>query len=416
VGYRAARMAGLAVLAACAWGAWRLWERGQWQPLPAAAPQAPGEELALASRAAVLMDYQSGRVLYAKNAEEPLAPASVTKVMTLMLALEAIQQGKASLADEVVASERAASMGGSQVWLEVGERMPLRELLYAIAVGSANDASVAVAEHLAGSEGAFVEWMNRRARELGMRHTRFANSTGLPPEETGGAGPHVASAYDLAVLSRQAIRTPGLLEMVSAWEFTMRPQGLRKPVLYNFNRLLKRYPGVDGLKTGMTQQAGYCIAVTAVRDHLRLIAVTMGAPTAQAREQDVRTLLDWGFRRFEARPLASAGQEVGWAEVARGQPRWVPLVLAEDAYLTVERGTRLEVDLAPQLPRRLQAPVRESDRVGVVRLVRRSDGQVVAEVEVRPRFASHLAPAVTLIGREWANFLKALAPVAAGER
>ena len=407
---RLAQLLAAVVLAVGGWLGWRWAQTGlPADPVPVAAP--PRGELELASRAAVLMDFQSGRVLYAKNPDEALPPASVTKVMTLMLALEAVHQGKVSMVDEVVASEHAASMGGSQIWLEPGERMKLRDILYAVAVGSANDAAVALAEHLAGSEGAFVDLMNRRARELGMKNTRFANSTGLPPEETGDPGPHVASAYDLALLSRSAIQTPGLIEMVSTWEYTMRADGIRKPVLYNFNRLLKRYPGVDGLKTGMTSQAGYCIAVTAARDNLRLIAVTMGAPTAQAREKDVRTLFDWGFRRYEARPLARAAETVGWAEVARGEPRWVPLVLVRDAFLTVERGARLEVTSEAHLPRRLVAPLAADQPVGRVRLLERQTGQLLAEVEARPATAVAVAPLRRLVAREFAAFLELASPL-----
>ena len=408
---RLARLLAAVLLAVGGWVAWRWTQTAVPVGLaPLSGPSAEGE-LELGSRAAVLMDFQSGRVLYAKNPDEPLPPASVTKIMTLLLALEAVHQGKVAMADEVVATEHAASMGGSQIWLEPGERMKLRDLLYAVAVGSANDAAVALAEHLAGSEGAFVDLMNRRARELGMRNTRFANATGLPPEETGDQGPHVASAYDLAVLSRAAIQTPGLLEMVSTWEYTMRPEGIRKPVLYNFNRLLKRYRGVDGLKTGMTSQAGYCIAVTAVRDNLRLIAVTMGAPTAQVREKDVRTLLDWGFRRYEARPLARAGEGVGWVEVARGSPRWVQLVLARDAFITLERGSRLEVTSEPRLPARLVAPLDPQTPVGQVRLVDAQNGQLLAEVPARPAQAVGVASAAELVGREFTSFLQVITPL-----
>lgn len=407
------RLAGvLAALtvAAAVWIAWRAVLPGPVRPIPAMAPPAV-PELKLASRAAVLMDAASGQVLYALNAEEPLPPASVTKILTLMLALEAVQEGRAELSDEVVVSDRAASMGGSQVWLEPGERMTLRELLYAIAVGSANDASVAVAEYLAGSEEAFVEMMNRRAQALGMKGARFANSTGLPPQETGHPGPHVASAYDLALLSRQAVQTPGFIEMVSTWEYTMRQDTIRKPVLYNFNRLLKRYPGVDGLKTGMTSEAGYCIAATAVRDNLRLIAVTMGAPTAQARESDVRALFDWGFRRYEARRLASAGDVVGAAEVIRGRPAYVPLVLAQDAFMTVERGARVQVEPQPQLPSRLVAPLDPGTPVGRLRLVEAPSGRVLAEVPVRVAEAVQVAGWGELVGRQLRSLMRVWIPV-----
>ena len=408
------RLATLLAVSAAAVAIWIAARVALWSPPAAptpvmAPPAAP--ELKLASKAAVLMDAASGQVLYALNPDEPLPPASVTKIMTLMLALEAVHEGRISMADVVVASERAASMGGSQIWLEPGERMTLRELLYAIAVGSANDASVAVAEALAGSEEAFVEMMNRRAQALGMKHTRFANATGLPPQETGHPGPHVASAYDLALLSRQAAQTPGLLEMVSTWEYTMRRDGIQKPVLYNFNRLLKRYPGVDGIKTGMTSEAGYCIAVTAVRDNLRLIAVTLGAPTAQARENDVRALFDWGFRRYEARRLASAGDTVGVVEVARGDPPFVPLVLASDAFMTVERGSKVQVHQQPRLPSRLAAPLAADAEVGRLSLVDPDSGRTLAEVAVKVPQAVRVAGWGQLVARQLAAILRVWIPV-----
>ena len=240
--------------------------------------------ITLNSKAAVLIDYHSGQVLYAHNEHEALPPASVTKVMTMLLALEAIRDGRASLDDLVVASDYAASMGGTQIWLEPGEQMPLGELLYAIAVGSANDAAVAVAEHLGGTEQAFVDMMNQRARELGMENTQFANPSGLPPQSVGKQGPHLTSAYDIAIMSRHAISLPRFLEYTSTWgPVVMRPDTLERPVLWTYNRMLRSYPGMDGIKTGMTSEAGYCLAATAVRDGLRLIAVTLGAPTSAAR-------------------------------------------------------------------------------------------------------------------------------------
>ena len=404
----------LAVVTAVAavWIAWRMVDLlpGPQSSMSVMAPPAV-PELKLASRAAVLMDAASGRVLYALNPDQALPPASVTKIMTLLLALEAIHEGRVSTTDEVVASERAASMGGSQIWLEPGERMSLRDLLYAIAVGSANDASVAVAEFLAGSEEVFVDMMNRRAKALGMNNTQFANSTGLPPRETGHPGPHVASAYDLALLSRQAVQTPGFLEMVATWEYTMRQNSIQKPVLYNFNRLLKRYPGVDGLKTGMTSEAGYCIAATAVRDNLRLIAVTLGAPTAQARENDVRALFDWGFRRYEARRLASAGDVVGTVEVIRGNPAYVPLVLAQDAFMTVERGAKLEVQQEAQLPTHLVAPLAPDAPVGQLRLVDPSSGRLVAEVPVKVGQPVQVAGWAQLVARQARALMRVWIPV-----
>jgi len=408
---RLATLLAVSTAAVAVWIAARMvWPAGPPSSYPVLAPSA-APELRLASKAAVLMDAATGQVLYAHNPDQPLPPASVTKIMTLMLALEAVHEGRISMADEIVASDRAASMGGSQVWLEPGERMTLRELLYAIAVGSANDASVAVAEALAGSEEAFADMMNRRAQALGMKNTRFANASGLPPQETGHQGPHVASALDLAILSRQAVRTPGLLELVSTWEYTMRQDGIQRPVLYNFNHLLRRYPGVDGLKTGMTSEAGYCIAATSVRDNLRLIAVTLGAPTAQARENDVRTLFEWGFRRYEARRLASAGDTVGVVEVARGEPAYVPLVLASDAFLTVERGTRVEVVQRAELPARLAAPLAADAEVGRVRLLEAGTDRVLAEVPVKVAQTVGVAPWRALVSRQLRAFMQVWLPV-----
>lgn len=399
------------VLLVAAWVAVRLsWGPGDQLPAVSVAPLS-SPDLQLASKAAVLMDAATGRVLFALNPDEALPPASVTKIMTLMLALEAVRDGRVSMADEVVASDHAVSMGGSQIWLESAERMSLRELLYAIAVGSANDAAVAVAEFLAGSERAFVDLMNSRAKEIGMKNTRFANSTGLPPQDTGDVGPHVASAMDLAILSRAALQVPLFTEMVSTWEYTMRPQGIKKPVLYNLNRLLKRYPGVDGLKTGMTSEAGYCIAATSKRDNLRLIAVTLGAPSATARENDVRALFDWGFRRYEARRIASAGQVVGTAEVVRGSPEVVPLVLTQDAFMTVERGTKVEVREQARLPEILVAPLAEDAAVGQMRLLDPKTGDVLAEVGVGVPQPIGVAPWGDLVARQLRAAMRTWVPV-----
>lgn len=216
-------------------------------PVPVGSPVA----VPLVSKAAIVIDAASGRILFEHNAHEALPPASVTKVMTLVLALEAVQSGQVSLDDMVTTSARAASMGGTQIWLETGESMSLGEMLWAIAVGSANDAAVAVAEYLAGSEPAFAERMNERARELGGRNTHFLNASGLPPADVGYSGEHVTSAYDLAMISRHALFLPGFREMVSTWgPVVMRPTGSRVPELFTYNRMLRTYVGMDGIKTG----------------------------------------------------------------------------------------------------------------------------------------------------------------------
>ena len=242
-------------------------------------------ELDLTAKAALLMEASSGQILYAKDIDQPLPVASISKLMTLILVLEAVDAGKIALDDIVTASEYAASMGGSQVWLEKGEQLTLAELLYAVAVGSGNDASVAVAEYLAGSEPAFVALMNEKADKLGLTNTEYSNASGLPPSILGSSGRQVMSARDVAVLCRYALSVPLLLDFVSTYEYTMRADSTKKPVLWNYNKLLRRYQGVDGFKTGFTTEAGHCIAATAERSDLRLIAVVLGSTSDAARKR-----------------------------------------------------------------------------------------------------------------------------------
>jgi len=364
-----------------------------WTAAPSQAAAIP-----LNSKAAVLMDYQTGRVLYAHNEHEPLPPASVTKVMTLLLALEAVRDGKASLDDLVVASEYAASMGGTQIWLEPGERMPLRDLLYAIAVGSANDAAVAVAEHLGGTEQAFVEMMNAKAQALGMRNTRFANPSGLPPQTVGKQGPHVMSAYDIALMSRYAVSLPGFLEYTSTWGPVVMRQGtLEKPVLWNYNRMLRSYSGMDGIKTGMTSEAGYCLAATAARDGLRLIAVALGAPTAAARDEDIRRLLDFGFSQLKAEIVAKKGDVLAEVDVIKGREKRLALVAGADLAVSMPRDSESRPETEIVFERRPVAPIEEGEVLA--QLVARLDGEEVGRVPLMAERGVARAPLFLLVGR-----------------
>jgi D-alanyl-D-alanine carboxypeptidase (penicillin-binding protein 5/6) len=336
---------------------------------PALGAESSEPQIALASKAAVLMDYASGRILFEKNAHMQLAPASVTKIMTLVLALEAVRDGKVTLTDLVPTSEYAASMGGTQIWLEPGEELPLEELLYAIAVGSANDAAVAVAEYLGGSEPGFVAVMNARAAALGMRDTHFANPSGLPPAEVGKDEPHVTSAYDMALLSRHALGLPLFKELTSTWgPVVMRPEGKRQPELWTYNKMMKSYQGMDGIKTGMTAEAGFCLAATAERDHLRLIAVTLGAPTSKERNADVARLLDYGFTQLRAVRVAAKGEEVGAVPVAKGRVGTVAVAPVRDVVLTVPRASKAEPEVEI-VSAGVSAPIKK--------------GQAVAEMIVR---------------------------------
>lgn len=331
-------------------------------PVPVGEPV----QIPLVSKAAIVIDAASGRILFEHNAHQPLPPASVTKVMTLLLALEAVERGDVALTDMVTTSSRAASMGGTQIWLETGERMAFGDMLWAIAVGSANDASVAVAEYLAGTESAFAQLMTERARELGAQNTHFLNASGLPPAEVGFSGEHVTSAYDMALISRHALTLPHFLDLVSTYgPVVMRPDGKREPELYNYNRMLRTYPGMDGIKTGFTNEAGYSLAATASRNGVRVIAVTFGAPTSASRDEDVRRLLDFGFSRLTAVQVRAEGEAVAQARVHRGLPETVDLIVQEDVFATILRGESEEFteDVEWYGPR-LEAPLAAGTAVG----------------------------------------------------
>ncbi len=332
------------------------------------AAQQGGGDLQLHSKAAVVIDAASGRVLYEKNAHEPLPPASVTKVMTLILALEAIERGEATWDELVTASARAASMGGTQIWLETGEQMAYGDLLWAIAVGSANDAAVAIAEHLAGSEAAFAEMMNERARELGAQNTHFLNASGLPPADVGMTGEHVTSAYDIAIISRHALTLPKFRELVSTWgPVVMRPNGSGEPVLWSLNSMLRTYPGMDGIKTGYTREAGYNLSATAERQGVRVIAVNLGAATPDQRQADIQRLLDYGFSQLTSVPVAKAGEELTVVRVRRGLPAALPVTVKEDVFATVLSRQNETPEIRFEWPLEgVVAPVKQGDQVGTL--------------------------------------------------
>ena len=278
----------------------------------------------VAGKSALLMDMATGTVLYEKNAHEKLPPASVTKVMTLLLIMEAIDSGRIAWDDQVTASEAAAAKGGSQIYLKVGETMSVTDLVKSIAVSSANDAACAMAEHLAGSEAAFVERMNEKAAALGMQDSHFVNCTGL--DDDANTAEHLTSAYDIALMSRALMRHhPKIQEFTTIWMDTIRDRSFG---LANTNKMVRFYPGCTGLKTGFTQKAGYCLSATAQKDGLELVAVVMGAESSQARFQSCKQLLDYGFANFAlVRPELAETYEI---PVTLGLSSQVKAVPAED--------------------------------------------------------------------------------------
>ena len=322
-----------------------------------AAPASSG--LSLPCRAAVLIEPESGRVLYEKAPDERMPIASITKLMTLLLTFEAIHGGKLTLDTEVPVSEHAYRMGGSQIWLEPGEHFTLDEMLRAICVSSANDAAVAVAELVGGSEPVFVEQMNARAAELGMTNTTFKNACGLDTEG------HLSTARDVATLSRYILNTcPELLHYTGIWTDSLRNGQTQ---LVNTNKLLRRYSGITGLKTGTTSGAGVCISASATRDGLTLIAVVLGSPSSAERFQSATTLLDYGFANYAAAPLPSLpDRPLALAVKGSAEPE-VPLdYSALPGTILTEKGAAASLSAQLTLPETLEAPVERGQTVGKV--------------------------------------------------
>jgi len=311
--------------------------------------------LSLSCPSALLMEKESGTVLFEQNARQKLEPASVTKVMTLLLVMEAVDSGRLSLEDTVTVSAHAAGMGGSQVYLKEGEQMTVDEMLKCVTVVSGNDCAVALAEHLAGSEDAFVQQMNQRAAQLGMEDTTFVNCTGLP------AAGHVTSARDIALMSRELIRShPSIRGYSTLWMDSIRNGEFG---LTNTNRLIRFYSGATGLKTGSTDAAGYCISATAERDGMELIAVVMKAPTSAQRFEDAKAMLDYGFASFA---LVQAWPEAPLApvEVLLGVQGQVQPVLERDCRLLVSKGEEGSLTTRITLAEDVSAPVEEGQILG----------------------------------------------------
>jgi len=328
--------------------------------------------LDIQAKSAVLMDVATGTVLYEQNAHEELPPASVTKVMTMLLALEAVERGQFSLEDTVTISERAASMGGSQMYMEPGESHTVEELFMGASICSANDACVALAETTKGTEELFVEAMNARAQELGMDYSHFVNTNGLPAED------HYSCAYDIAVMSRELLKHPKPREWFSTWqaEITVGLPGKEKPFgLTNTNKMIKTYPGANGVKTGFTQDAGYCLSASATREDLTLIAVVMGAESSKIRFSEASRLLDYGFANYEAVKLADQEQMMGSVIVGKGSPQMVGAVTREAVVVLSPKGQKEGITSETSFVENLKAPLSREDVVGELKVQR--EGKVI---------------------------------------
>ncbi len=341
-----------------------------WLETESAAPAA-AEEITISSPEAILVEKSTGAVLYEKESHTPREPASVTKVMSLLLFMEALDAGTITLEDTVTASARASSMGGSQIFLKEGEQMSVHEMLKSIVVASANDATVAMAEHLAGSEEAFVARMNQRAAELGMADTHFTNCTGLMDDPT-----HVTTAYDIALMSRELIGHPQIRDYTTIWTDSVRNGEFG---LANTNKLIRFYQGATGLKTGFTQRSMYCLSATAERDGVEFIAVVMGDPTSSGRFESAKTLLNYGFANYTLCPVTPE-EPLRPIPVELGAVDSVQPVLESETPVLVKKDRAAGVIRTVELCESLQAPVAAGDTLG--RLVLSEGGETLAEIPI----------------------------------
>ncbi|WP_186565237.1 D-alanyl-D-alanine carboxypeptidase family protein [Lawsonibacter celer] len=346
--------------------------------------QAAGSAPTPQAASAVLMEKETGTILYEHHSHDKLEPASVTKIMTLLLTMEAVDSGQLKLEDTVTVSARAASMGGSQVYLKEGEQMSVNDMLKAVAVASGNDASVALAEHLAGSEEAFVERMNQRSAELGMNDTCFVNCTGLP------AAGHLTSAHDIALMSRELILNhPDIRTYTTIWMDTLRDGQFQ---LANTNKLIRFYEGATGLKTGFTSEAGYCMSATAERDGMELIAVVLKSPTRDERNESAKSLLSFGFANYTLMDVYP-NQALPPIDVLLGEQSQVQPVLAQSSRILVDKSQVNQVTTQLRLCENVEAPVEQGQKLGEMAVL--VDGQ---EQQVIPIVADRAVDRLTVPG------------------
>ncbi|MBR0600004.1 D-alanyl-D-alanine carboxypeptidase family protein [Sinanaerobacter chloroacetimidivorans] len=336
------------------------------------------------AKSAILIDAESGTVLFEQNSHDRLPPASVTKVMTMLLIMEAVDRGQISLQDKVTISEKAASMGGSQMYMEPGEQHELETLMKGIAIASANDACVSAAEFHSGTVDIFVENMNKRAAELGMKDTNFVNTNGLPVAN------HYTSAYDIALMSKELYKHKKTQEWFNTWmtNITVGLPGKKQTELglTNTNRMIKIYPGANGIKTGFTQEAGYCLSASATKGDLTLIAVIMGSPASNVRFAETSKMLDYGFANYDAVKLAEKGEPMGTVMIEKGSPNMVNAVTPENISILVKKGEKDGIRGDLVFDDSIYAPIAKGDQIGEI-IVYKNDQEmgrypVVAEENV----------------------------------
>lgn len=328
-------------------------------------------DLGLNAKSVILMEEATGNILYESNPDERLPIASVTKVMTMLLIMEAVDSGKINLDDMVTVSENAMSYGGSTMFLETGEQLTVNDMLKGIAVASANDGCVAMAEHLAGSESAFVDMMNKRAKELGMENTHFMNTNGLDEDD------HYSSARDVAIMSRELMKHETIFNYTSIWMDTLRGGKFQ---LANTNKLIRFYDGANGLKTGSTSKALCCLSAAAKRNDMQLIAVVLGAPTSAERFASAKSLLDYGFANYAVNTQITAGDEVQKITVEKGVDKEVGVVAGDSCSTLVKKGQEDNITKEIKIDETITAPIEAGQKIGTMTISR--DGEVIADIDL----------------------------------
>lgn len=334
------------------------------------------DALSINAKSALLMDFSTGEVLYSFNENERLYPASVTKIMPMVIFMEELQKGTIKLTDTVKASANAASKGGSQIWLKEGEIMTVDDLLKATAIGSANDAVTALGEHIAGSEEGFVKLMNEKAKALGMKNTTFENCSGLDDDTKN----HFSTAYDIALMSRELLKHKDITKYTTVWMDTLRGGETQ---LVNTNKLVRFYNGTTGLKTGTTSRAGYCLSASAERNGLHLIAVVMGADNSNDRFESAKTMLNWGFANYETVTPEIDYSIISDVRVLKGSDAYVTPTADEVKPITLQKGMKDRIETEITLAESIEAPCEENQILGKITLT--VDGEAVGEINIRSK-------------------------------
>lgn len=356
-------------------------------------PFVSAEDLKLAENAksAILIEASTGEILFEKNADERLVPASMTKMMSMLVIIEAIENGDLKWNQEIQVSENASSMGGSQILLETGEKMSVRDLFKGVAIASGNDAVVALAEAVAGTEDAFVQKMNDKAKELGLKNTNFKNPHGLDTAN------HYSSARDMSLIAKELVKHEKVLEFTSVYEDYLRENTDRKIWLVNTNKLVRFYDGVDGLKTGFTEGAGYCLTATAKKDGMRVIAVVMGEADSKTRNQEVSEMLDYAFAQYKLENLLEDGYSLGKYKVYNGKDEFVTVIPKDGATILRKKGEKSSKATYEADVYELKAPLKKGDVVGTLKI--KEDGKVIRKVKLTVDKNVKKANYLELLGR-----------------